>query len=73
MQRRENQTGYVVDLQRSGRPYKTTAAEDGLIRTTRLRERFKSASSTARNLRGNQPISYKTVIRRLAKNGLNCS
>ena len=45
LQRRENQTGDVVDLPRSGRPYKTTAAEDRLIRTTHLRDRFKSASS----------------------------
>ena len=44
-----NQTGDLVDLPRSGRPKKTTDAEDRHIRTVHLRNRFRSASETARN------------------------
>ena len=48
------QTGDVVDLRRSGRPRKTSAAEDRHIRTMHLRDRFKSASETARDWRGHE-------------------
>ena len=66
------QTGDVVDLRRSGRPRKTSAAEDRHIRTMHLRDRFKSASETARYWRGHEQIGYKTVIRRLKDHGLRC-
>ena len=66
------QTGDIVDIQRSGRPRKTTAAEDRRIKTMRIRDRFKSVSEMARNLRGHAQIGHKTVIRRLNAHGLRC-
>ena len=57
-------TGSVVDRRRSGRPLVTIAAEDRRIRTTHLRERFKSASSTAREWDGGD-VSRLTIGRRL--------
>ena len=67
-----NQTGDVVDLPRSSRPKKTTDAEDRHIRTVHLRNRFRSASETARNWQGHVQISRQTVNRRLARRGLVC-
>lgn len=67
-----NHTGDVSDHHRSGRPRKTTAAEDREIRTTHLRDRFKSAKETSRNWIGNNNISSSTVLRRLASQGLRC-
>ena len=67
-----NRTGAVADQQRPGRPRKTTAAEDRQIRTQHLRNRFKSASETARTWIGNNQISSKTVLRRLASQGIRC-
>ena len=72
MQQKLNQTGDVVDLPRSGRPKKTTDAEDRHIRTVHLRNRFRSASETARNWQGHVQISRQTVNRRLARRGLVC-
>ena len=45
---REQRTGSVKDMPRTGRPRVTSAADDRLIQTTHLRNRFKTASSTAR-------------------------
>ena len=72
LKRKTIQTGDVVDLQRSGRPRKTTAAKDRHLRTMHLRDRFKSASETARNWRGHVQIGHKTIIRRLNAHGLRC-
>ena len=72
MKQKFNQTGDVVDLPRSGRPKKTTDAEDRHIRTVHLRNRFRSASETARNWQGHVQISRQTVNRRLARRGLVC-
>ena len=64
-------TGSVADGRRSGRPRVTTAAQDRRIRTTHLRNRFKSASSTAREWDGDD-ISRHTVGRRLREEGIKC-
>ena len=64
-------TGSVVDRRRSGRPLVTIAAEDRRIRTTHLRERFKSASSTAREWDGGD-VSRLTIGRRLRQGGIKC-
>ena len=70
LKRKLNQTGDGVDLQRTGRPRKTSAAEDRHLRTLHLRNRFRSASETARNWAGNERISLRTVLRRLKNAGL---
>ena len=62
-------TGSVADGRRSGRPRVTTAAQDRRIRTTHLRNRFKSDSSTAREW---DDISRHTVGRRLREEGIRC-
>ena len=48
LQGRLGTTGSMAEGGRSGRPRVTTAAQDRRIRTTHLRNRFKSASSTVR-------------------------
>ena len=63
-------TGDVADLRRSGAPRKTNAAEDRFIVTSHRRNRFKCATDTARNWVGRIQISSKTVIRRLAAQGI---
>ena len=70
LKRKLNQTGDVVDLQRTGRPKKTTAGEDRHLRTLHLKNRFRSACETARNWTGNERISLHTVLRRLKNAGL---
>ena len=70
LQRRANQRGTVKDRPRVGRPRVTTNADDRAIRVSHLRNRFKSASETARTFRVN--ISRQTVSRRLSAHGLNC-
>ena len=64
-------TGSVADGRRSGRPRLTTATQDRGVRTTRLRNRLKSGSSTAREWDGND-ISRHTVGRRLREEGIKC-
>ena len=65
-------TGSVVDRRRSGRPLVTIAAEDRRIRTTHnLRERFKSASSTAREWDGGD-VSRLTIGRGIRQGGIKC-
>ena len=61
-----------MDIKRSGRPKKTTNAEDRHLRALHLRNRFQSASETARHWQGNAQISRQTVVRRLADHGLKC-
>ena len=63
--------GPVSDRQRSGRPRKTSDAEDRHIRTAHLRNRFKTSSETSRDWRGNNQISRFTVARRLHVHGIN--
>ena len=70
LQRRANQTGTVKDRPRVGRPRVTTNADDRAIRLSQLRNRFKSASETARTFR--VQISRQTVPRRLGAHGLEC-
>lgn len=67
---RLQQTGSVKDRPRSGRPRVTTVAEDRRIRTLHLRNRFKTASHTARTFPVN--ISRHTVRRRLMSFGITC-
>ena len=64
LKRKVNQTGDVADLQRTGRPKKTTAGEDRHLRTLHLRNQFRSASVTARNRAGNERISLKKAQER---------
>ena len=54
-------TGTVNDRPRTGRPRKTSTAEDRHIRTLHLRNRQKTASDTARNWVGNNQIGRMTV------------
>ena len=68
LQRRANQTGTVKDRPRVGRPRKTTNGDDRAMQISHLRNRFKTASETARNFR--VPISRQTVSRRLSAYGL---
>lgn len=65
-------TGSVKDLPRSGRPPVTTDRQDRAIRLSHLRDRFRTATATAAEIRGSRgrPISPQTVIRRLKKAGL---
>ena len=70
LKRKVNQTGIVVDLQRTGRPNKTIAGEDSHLCTLQLRNRLRSASETSRNWTGNERISLHTVLRRLKNAGL---
>ena len=67
---RVNASGSVSDGQRSGRPRKTTDAEDRRICATHLRNRFQSATETARTWIGNSRISRFTVRRRLFEQGI---
>ena len=64
--RRFRLTGSTAELPRSGRPRITTARDDQYIRTSHLRDRFRSATFTARNLPGiGRRISAQTVRNRL--------
>ena len=72
MAHRYNLTGEVKDRARSGRPRKTTQAEDRRIRTAHLRERTRTASKTAREWMGNNPITRFIVRRRLKSFGKSC-
>ena len=69
---RYNLTGEVIDRPRSGRPRKTTHAEDRMIRTMHLRERTRTACKTAREWIGNNAISRHIVRRRLKSFGIKC-
>ena len=62
-------SGSVSDTPRSGRPRFTTATEDNLIRVTHLRDRFQTASKTAREWSGHRPMRRFTVRRRLKAHG----
>ena len=60
-----SKTGTVQDRQRSGRPRVTSRRQDNYIRTSHLRNRFQSASLTARSIPGHRRISPRTVRNRL--------
>ena len=64
---RHNEIGFVNDRPRPGRQRVTTAAEDRHIVLRHLRNRFRTATETAREDRGygQQRISRDTVRRRL--------
>ncbi|MFC1381391.1 MAG: helix-turn-helix domain-containing protein [gamma proteobacterium symbiont of Clathrolucina costata] len=66
--------GTVNDRQRSGRPRVTTLRQDRAIRLVHLRNRFKTATMTARETPGhNRPaISRDTVLRRLREFDIRC-
>ena len=65
-------TGVVDDRRRTGRPRKTTAAEDRNIRIMHLRRREKTASETSRDWTGAENISRQTVVRRLRERNIRC-
>ena len=62
--------GSVKDRPRSGRPGVTTGREDRHIRTTHLRNRFKSTSETTREFRQARPVSRWTISRQLRAAGI---
>lgn len=64
LRERFQQSGSVRDGIRSGRPKVTSARQDRYITLTHLRNRFKTATSTARQF----GISRQTVLNRLRKN-----
>lgn len=72
LQRRYRDTGRTQDRPRSGRPRVTTPIQDRRIRLLHLRDRFRSATTTAFETpgRANNRISSNTVIRRLREHGL---
>ena len=70
LQTRVQVTGTVRDTPRSGRPCVTNQAEDRHLRVVHLRNRFKTASSTAREWTGQHQISRYTVKRRLKVHGI---
>lgn len=70
LQRRFQTTQTTRDRPRTGRPRITTPVVDRFIRTQHLRNRFQSATHTAMNIPGHQPISRQTVSRRLAAHGI---
>ena len=63
-------TGSTAELPRSGRPRVTTGRDDQYIRTSHLRDRFRSATYTARNLPNARRISAQTVRNRLRDYGI---
>ena len=69
---RYNLTGVVDDRRRTGRPRKTSGAEDRIIRTMHLRKREKTASETSREWNGAETISRQTVVRRLKERNIKC-
>ena len=74
LRRKYRQTGSVVDLPRSGRPRETTLRQDRALRLSHLRNRFKTATESARNTPGRtrRHISAQTVRRRLRVAGIRC-
>lgn len=68
------ETGSVNDLPRPGQPRVTTARQDRAIRLAHLRNRFTTATETARVTPGRHlpHICARTVIRRLREFGLRC-
>lgn len=68
--RRFQATGSIQELPRSGRPRVTDAQDDLYIRTSHLRNRFRSAAFTARNLPNQRRISDQTVRNRLKNYGI---
>jgi hypothetical protein len=66
------ETGQTADRPRSGRPSVTTPAQDRYIRTSHLRDRYRTATTTVRVKPGthNSSISDQTVGKRLREAGL---
>ena len=67
-------TGSVADRPRAGAPRVTSRRQDVYIRVRHLRNRFLTASSTARVIMGNRgrPIHRTTVANRLRSYGIRC-
>ena len=65
LQSRWRTTRSTKDAPRSGRLRVTSQAQDRYIRLLHLRNRFKTAQSTADNFPGPRRISNMTVLRRL--------
>ena len=72
LQRRLAETGTTADRPRPGAPRVTTPADDNRIRLSHLRNRFRMATQTAREIpgRNNPRISAQTVRNRLRGYGL---
>lgn len=61
LQRRYRATGDIIDRPRSGRPRATTPRDDRYVTLVHLRDRFKTAESTAREC----GVSNQTILNRL--------
>ena len=68
--KRYQATGSTSELPRSGRPRVTDDRDDLYIRTMHLRDRFRHATYTARNLPSLQRVSAQTVRNRLRERGI---
>uniref|UniRef100_A0A674DDV1 Transposase Tc1-like domain-containing protein n=1 Tax=Salmo trutta TaxID=8032 RepID=A0A674DDV1_SALTR len=72
LRQRYRETGRTADRPRSGRPRVTTPTQDRYIRTSHLRDRYRTATTTARATPGthNPSTSAQTVRNRLREAGL---
>uniref|UniRef100_A0AAZ3QWR6 Transposase Tc1-like domain-containing protein n=1 Tax=Oncorhynchus tshawytscha TaxID=74940 RepID=A0AAZ3QWR6_ONCTS len=72
LRRRYRETERTADRPRSGRPRVTTPAQVRYIRTSHLRDRYRMATTTARDTPGNHnpSISAQTVRNKLREVGL---
>lgn len=68
--RRFQQSGNTQDRPRSGRLRVTSRQQDNHIRLVHLRNRFQTASLTARSIPGLRPISPRTVRNRLREQNI---
>ncbi len=68
--RRHQQFAHVGDRPRAGRPRVTSRQQDNHIRLVHLRNRFQTASLTARTIPGLLPISPRTVRNRLRERAI---
>ncbi|XP_062599508.1 uncharacterized protein LOC134261040 [Saccostrea cucullata] len=68
--RRFHQSGNTRDRPRSERPRVTSRRQDNHIRLVHLRNRFQTASLTARSIPGLRPISPRTVRNRLRERNI---
>lgn len=70
---REHETGTVADRPRPGQPRVTTQAQDRYIALQHTRDRFRTATQTARETPGNRGprVSPNTIRRRLHQRGMH--
>ena len=71
LQTRFHHSGTVCDRNRSGRPRVTTPVQDRYIHLLHLRNRFRNAELTSRNIPGMRRITGQTVRNRLREINLS--